>query len=78
MSGSVASQLVSEQDLRDYYDKVRPKLSPAPPDVTFTFDDARDEVERLLTGERTLQAMDRWLGMTRSDTTILYHDEAFQ
>ena len=69
---------ISEQDLRDTYDKLKTKPGATPLDAMPTFEDARDEVERLLTGERALQAMDRWLGMTRGETTILYRDEAFQ
>ncbi|MEQ1883462.1 MAG: hypothetical protein ABL967_00245 [Bryobacteraceae bacterium] len=65
---------ISDQDLRDYYGQLKSKLGPNPPD----FDDARDQVEGLLTAERTLEAMDRWLGMTRHDTRVLYHEEAFR
>ncbi|MEQ1947701.1 MAG: hypothetical protein ABL995_10965 [Bryobacteraceae bacterium] len=65
---------ISEQELHEYYDQLKPKLGSNPPD----FDDAREEVERLLTGERTLQGMDRWLGMTRHDSHIVYYEEAFR
>jgi hypothetical protein len=65
---------VSEQDLHDYYDKLTAKANPAPP----SFEESRNEVERLLTGERMLQTLDRWLGMTRSETAILYRDEALK
>ena len=41
--------LISEQELQDYYDQLKPKLGANPP----SFEDAREEVERLLTGERT-------------------------
>jgi len=73
----------SDQDLREYYDKLKAKPGPTSPGPTpsaglESFEEARGEVERLLTGERTMQAMDRWLGMTRSETTILYRDGAFQ
>jgi hypothetical protein len=66
--------LISEQDLEDYYEQLKPKLGPNPP----RFEEAREEVERLVSGERTLQAMDAWLSMARSDTSILYHEEAFR
>lgn len=65
---------LSEQDLRDYYQKLTEKEGPE----RHTFEESRDEVERLMTGERTLQALDRWLGMTRSETAIVYRDEAFR
>jgi hypothetical protein len=65
---------LSDQDLHDYYDRLKAELGPTPP----SFEEAQQEVEQLMTGERTLRAMDRWLGMTRAETTILYRDEAFQ
>jgi hypothetical protein len=35
-------------------------------------------MEQLLLEERVLQALDRWIGMTRSETEILYRDAALQ
>jgi len=35
-------------------------------------------IEKLLTDQRVTQALDRWLGTTRSETQILYKDSVFK
>ena len=60
---------LSEAEIRAYYDKLAP---------TQTFDASRDDIEKLLIDQRTLQALDRWLGMTRSETPILYREAVFK
>jgi hypothetical protein len=60
----------SEDDLRDFYNTL-PK--PFPP-----FEQSRDQVEKLLTEQREFQALDRWLGMARTETQILYREQAFR
>jgi hypothetical protein len=42
------------------------------------FDAIREQVEKLLTDQRTAQALDRWLGTQRAETQILYRDEVFK
>jgi hypothetical protein len=42
------------------------------------FDAIREQVEKLLTDQRTAQALDRWLGTQRAATQILYRDEVFK
>ena len=37
-----------------------------------------DQMEKLLTDQRVVQALDRWLGMQRTDTEILYREAAFK
>ena len=60
---------ISEEALRAYYDKL------APPQ---TFEASRGDIEKLLTSQQTMQALDRWLEMSRSETAIIYHEGAFQ
>ena len=70
--------LIPEQDLRASYDSqvVRWKeqgLAPIP-----SFEEARPKLEDELTTQRTAQALDRWLGDTRTQVQIRFHEGAFQ
>ena len=42
------------------------------------FDESRDQLEKLLTDQRTSQALDKWLTNQRTETQILYRDEVFK
>jgi hypothetical protein len=64
---------LSDENLRAFYDKLAQKGDPVR-----SFEASRPEIEKLLTDQQTMQALDRWLGMTRSETTILYRDAVFQ
>lgn len=60
---------VSEEALRAYYNKLAPPQS---------FEASRGDIEKLLTNQQTMQALDRWLEMARSETAIVYREGAFQ
>jgi hypothetical protein len=60
---------IAEEALRAYYDKLAPPQS---------FEASRGDIEKLLTNQQTMQALDRWLEMARSETAIVYHEGAFQ
>jgi len=60
---------LSEETLRAYYDKVSPPQ---------TFEASRGDIEKLLTDQQTMQALDRWLEMARSEIAIVYREGAFQ
>ena len=60
---------ISEEALRAYYDKLAPPQS---------FEASRGDIEKLLTNQQTMQALDRWLEMSRSETAIIYRERAFQ
>jgi hypothetical protein len=69
----------SDSDLRDYYENT------FVPDWTSThegkappFDDAREEVERQAMEQLANNALDRWLGQTRTQTRIRLMPEAFK
>jgi hypothetical protein len=64
---------LSDENLRAFYDKLAQKGDPVR-----SFEASRTEIEKLLTDQQTMQALDRWLGMTRSETTILYRDAVFE
>jgi hypothetical protein len=60
---------LSEETLRTYYNKANPPQ---------TFAASRGAIEKLLTDQQTMQALDRWLEMTRSETAVVYREGAFQ
>jgi hypothetical protein len=70
---------VTEQDVKDYFDKVvAPAARAAQPGQPALLDAYREQILRTLTGQRTDQEMDRWLKAARNRTEVVYHPEAFQ
>lgn len=68
----------SEDDLRDFYFTLTQKWKKQGESNIPGFDVSRDQVEKLLTGQRTAEALDRWLDAQRSETRIVYRDQAFR
>jgi peptidyl-prolyl cis-trans isomerase SurA len=74
---------VPDQEIRDYYErhllpeweKTHPGTSNLSPP---TLQESRDAIENILAGQRADQALDRWLGQSRTQTQILYRNEVFQ
>ena len=64
---------ISEDALRAYYDKVNANQTAQP-----SFEASRNDIEKLLTEEQTMQALDRWLSTARGETSIVFHEAAFQ
>jgi hypothetical protein len=65
---------VPEEDIRDYYDaEVANKAKPA-----VSYEEARPQIEQVLTEERVNAALDRWLGQARTQTRIRYREEVFR
>jgi hypothetical protein len=69
---------LSDEDLHEYYDSMAAQWRRANPAQMPTFEASRDQIEKLLTDQRVIQALDRWLGTTRSETQILYKEEVFK
>ena len=68
---------VTEQDLRDYFEKVvRPTAQAAHPGEPIALEDYRDKIVETLSGNRADQEMDLWLRETRKRTDIVFHEEA--
>jgi hypothetical protein len=65
---------VSAEDVRSYYDQL-PHSAAAP---LPSFEDSRDQIEKLLVEQRVLDALDQWLAMARSMANIRYHEKAFE
>jgi hypothetical protein len=64
----------SDEDVRSYYDKF--PVSAAAPKPSF--EDSRDQIEKLLVEQRVIDALDQWLAMARSAANIRYRDKAFE
>jgi hypothetical protein len=69
---------LSEDDLHEFYNKLAEEWKKKKPAEVPTFEDSRDEVEKLLTEQRIAQALDRWLGAQRAETQILYKESVFK
>ncbi len=67
---------VPEDELRDYYNDQKRKNDPAIGNLSF--EDARPQIEQMLTQRRIDNALDRWLGQARTQTRIDYRKEAFE
>jgi hypothetical protein len=69
----------TDQDIRDYFEKVvKPAAEAAHPGEPVTMDDYRDKIEEALTGQRADRELDSWLKETRKRTEIVFHEELFQ
>ena len=69
---------LSDDDLHEYYDTMAAQWRRTNPAQVPTFEASKDQIEKLLTDQRVTQALDRWLGTTRSETQILYKEEVFK
>jgi hypothetical protein len=67
---------ISDEALHAYYGKLVASAdhAAAPP----SFEASRNDIEKLLTDQETMQALDRWLSMTRGETAIVFREEAFK
>jgi hypothetical protein len=69
---------LSEDELRDFYSTMAAEAKRKnQPDLP-TFETSRDQVEKLMTDQRTAQALDRWLGTRRTETQIVYREQVFK
>jgi hypothetical protein len=69
--------VVSADDIRSYYDSlVRQSASAAAP--LQSFEESRDQIEKLLVEQRVLEALDKWLETARSAARVQYREKAFQ
>lgn len=67
---------VPEEEMRRYYEEeIKPKNTP---DATVSYEEARPKIEEILTQKLVDNALDRWLGQSRTQTRIRYRREALQ
>jgi hypothetical protein len=69
---------ITEENLREFFNTFAAESKQNNAAEVPDFESSRDQVEKLLTDQRTTQALDRWLGITRNETQILYRDAAFK
>ncbi len=69
---------VPEQDVRDAYASQAAKWKQEGRTPIPSFEEARPKLEQALTDQRTDQALDRWLGDTRTQVEIRFHEGAFE
>jgi hypothetical protein len=69
---------ISDADLRDYYEKLAAGWRAGGRAPIPTFEESRAQIENLLTGERTMKALDDWLKMARASNRIQYREAAFK
>ena len=67
---------ISEDALHAYYDKLTASANNA--SARSTFEASRNDIEKLLTDQQTMQALDRWLSTARGETAVVYHEAAFK
>jgi len=65
---------VSPEEIKSYYDKLAPQSNPTSP----SFEDSREQIEKLLLEQKVLEALDKWLAMARSTANIRYREKAFE
>jgi hypothetical protein len=64
---------VPEEEVREYYDAEVANKPGAPP-----FEDAKADIEQIMTQQRVDRALDRWLGQARTQIRIVFREEVFQ
>jgi hypothetical protein len=68
----------SDKELRDYYETLAADWRKTNPAHVPAFEESREQVDKLLTGERAMQALDRWLAAEHSQSRIEYREAAFK
>ncbi len=70
---------IEEREIERYYrEKFAPETKPGGNRETTSLEDARDQIELLLTEQKIDQALDQWLAQARRQVRVTYRAEAFQ
>jgi hypothetical protein len=69
---------ISDQDLRAAYDKFVMDWRGSHKEPPASFEDSRANLEKLLTDQRTMQALDQWLETARTEKHVDYREAVFQ
>ena len=67
-----------DADIKNYYEQEAAKWREQGLKEIPTFEDTRGKIEQILTQQRIDQALDRWLGDTRTQVEIRYRPGAFE
>jgi hypothetical protein len=65
---------IPQSEIREYYDQQAAQN----PGKLPSFEEAKDDIESILTSQRVDNALDRWLGQTRTQVRMRYRDEVFR
>jgi hypothetical protein len=70
---------VTDEEMHQYFDQHLGEMEKrAAPGKTVSFDDARDQIEQILTGQLVDKELNDWLAETQKRTRVEFHPEAFQ
>lgn len=69
---------ISDQDLRAAYDKSVAAWRATHKEPPASFDASRANLEKLLTGQRTMQSLDQWLETQRTEKHVDYREDVFR
>ncbi len=69
---------ITDDDLSDYYSTLVEEWQKKGETKIPALDTIRDDVVQMVTNQRIAQALDRWLGAQRTQSTILYRNQVFQ
>jgi peptidyl-prolyl cis-trans isomerase SurA len=72
-----AGVVVTDEDVRAYYDRHKAELEKANPQ-NHTYEALQPKIRDILTGERVNQNFEEWLQETRRRTRVEYREAAFQ
>jgi hypothetical protein len=65
---------IPESEIREYYDQqVAQNPNKLPP-----YEEAKEDIEQILTSQRVDNALDRWLGQARTQARMRYREEVFK
>ena len=67
---------VPEDEMRDWYNEQKREKNPAI--ANLSFEQARPQIEQIMTQQRIDNALDRWLGQVRTSTRVEYRPEALR
>jgi hypothetical protein len=67
---------VTEEDIREYFDKEIRSVAANGSGVSL--EDYRDRIEQAISGQRADKELDAWMKEARGRTKIVYHPEAFE
>ena len=70
--------LISDDDIRQRYELLAAEWRKAGRSPIPSLDDSRDQIEKLLTDEGTIKALDAWLATQRESMRIRYREAAFK
>ncbi len=70
---------VPPEEVRDYYERrFAPEWLKKSKEAVPSFEESREQIEQILTGERVDQVLDRWVNQQRTQTRIKFQEEAFR